>query len=111
MCSLEREIAKHKEQYRVTFDQLAEKERELRARDAEFEESRAQSKQRESAMDSVLEKQRQLCSEQKKALIESTSKLSVATAETKVARANLRECQIDKAVCEERLESNLKLVG
>ena len=33
LCNLEREIAKHKEQYRVTFDQLAEKEKELRTKE------------------------------------------------------------------------------
>ena len=58
VVNLEREIAKHKEQYRVTFDQLAEKEKELRDREDDMETIRVQGSEREAAMQKILEKQR-----------------------------------------------------
>ena len=61
VTSLEQEMSKHKEQYRVTFDQLAEKEKELRDLEEVMETSRAQGTEREAITKGVLDKQRQLC--------------------------------------------------
>ena len=100
---LQQEQADLKEQYRNTFDQLTSKEAELRKYEEKLTELQQSASMEEKRLKSANGKSELVISAQKKELDLLRQQTAESKTETQNARQELRQCQVENAVLEEKL--------